>query len=116
MKTIRELSIADVLTAVDGRWLTAPRPQAPVAGCYISDLLSDVLAHARPGMLWLTLQTHRNVVSCAATRDLGAVLITCGRHPEPSVIAEAGENDLALLSTPLSTYEAAGRLWETGLR
>lgn len=116
MKTPVKLPLADLLAAVRACWLTDARRDLAVSGCYISDLLSDVLAHARPGTLWLTIQTHRNVVSCAATRDLGAVLITCGRRPEPAVIAEAGENDLALLSSPLSTFEAAGRLWEAGLR
>jgi predicted transcriptional regulator len=87
-----------------------------IAGCYISDLLSDVLARAQPGVLWLTVQAHRNVVSCAATKDVGAVLLTCGRKPEPEVVAEADENEVILLSTPLKTFEAAGKLWEAGLQ
>ena len=87
-----------------------------VNSCYISDLLSDVLARAHAGSLWVTVQTHRNVVSVAATKDLGAVLFTCGRKPEPAVVAEADEQGIVLLSTPLSTYEAAAKLWEAGIR
>ena len=87
-----------------------------VAGCYISDLLSDVLAHAQPGVLWLTVQVHRNIVSVAATKDIAAVLITCGRKPDSAVVVEADEAGIALLTTPLSTFEAAGRLWEAGVR
>jgi hypothetical protein len=87
-----------------------------IQGCYLSDLLSDVLAHAQPGALWITVQTHRNVVSVAATKDLAAVLLTCGRKPEPAVVVEAEEQGIVLLSTPLNTFEAAGKLWELGLR
>ncbi len=87
-----------------------------IAGCYISDLLSDVLARAQPGMLWVTVQVHRNVVSVAATKDIAAVLITAGRKPDPATVAEADEAGIALLATPLSTYEAAGKLWEAGIR
>ena len=87
-----------------------------VTGCYISDLLSDVLAHAQPGVLWLTVQVHRNIVSVAATKDIAAVLITCGRKPDSAVVVEADEAGIALLTTPLSTFEAAGRLWEAGVR
>jgi hypothetical protein len=29
---------------------------------------------------------------------------------------EAQEEGIVLLATPLSTYEAAGKLWEAGLR
>jgi len=87
-----------------------------IGGCYISDLLSDVLAHAEPGVLWVTVQTHHNVVSVGATKDLAAVLFTCDRKPEPSVVVEAEEQGIALMSTSLTTYEAAGKLWEAGLR
>lgn len=89
---------------------------AEISGCYISDLLSDVLAHTGPGVLWVTIQTHRNVVSVASMKDVTAVLITCGRKPDATVIAEAEEEGIVLLSTPLTTFEAAGKLWEAGLR
>jgi hypothetical protein len=89
---------------------------ADVAGCYLSDLLSDVLAHAQPGVLWVTIQTHRNVVSVAAMKDIGAVLFTCGRKPDAAVIAEAEQEGIVLLTTPLTTHQAAGKLWEAGLK
>jgi hypothetical protein len=84
--------------------------------CYMSDLLSDVLAHAGPGVAWVTIQTHRNVVSVAAMKDMAAVVFTCGRKPDPSIVAEADAEGIVLVSTPLSTYEAAGKLWEAGIR
>jgi len=87
-----------------------------LAGCYIADWFSDVLAHAEPETIWLTIQTHRNVISVAATKDISAVLFTCGRKPNAEIIAEADEEGIALLTTRLTTYEAAGKLWEAGLR
>jgi len=107
--------LSSVLAAVDAGPLTK-LVEADLAGCYIGDLLSDVLANTKPGMLWVTIQTHRNVVSTASFKDISAVLITCGRKPEPAVIAEAEENGVVLLSTPLTTYEAAAKLWEIGLQ
>ena len=89
---------------------------ADISGCYVSDLLSDVLARAQPGVLWATVQTHRNVVSVACTKDIAAVLFVCGRQPQPDVIREADEAGLVLWTTPLTTFAAAGKLWEAGLR
>jgi hypothetical protein len=109
------LKLQPLLAALQAEALTDSFPEA-ITGCYISDLLSDVLAHAEPGVLWLTIQSHRNVVSVAATKDIAVVLFTCGRRPEPEIIAEAEEEGVALLTTRLSTYEAAGKLWEAGLR
>jgi predicted transcriptional regulator len=115
MNTPATLTFAPLMAALQAEALTNRRPDT-VRGCYISDLLSDVLAHAEPGMLWLTIQTHRNVVSVAATKDIAVVLFTCGRRPEPEIVTEAEQEGVALLTTRLSTYEAAGKLWEAGLR
>ena len=36
-----------------------------VTGGYTSDLLSDVIANSKEGNLWITLQTHQNVIAVA---------------------------------------------------
>ena len=115
MKTEKLKKLSSLLTVIKAEPLTN-RAEADLRGCYISDLLSDVLAHASHGMLWITVQTHRNVISCATTKDIGAVLFACGRKPDPGVVAEADAEGVVLLSTKLAAYEAAGKLWEAGLR
>ncbi len=109
------MKLANLMARLDAEPL-AGGTDAEIRGCYISDLLSDVLAHACPGVLWVTIQTHHNVFSVASMKDIAAVLITCGRRPEAAVLAEAESSGLAILTTPLSTYAAAGRLWEAGLK
>ena len=115
MKTETGIKLQTLLVALEAEPLTN-KSDAVVNGSYVSDLLSDVLAHAQPGVLWVTIQTHRNVVSVASMKDIGAVLITSGRKPDASIIAEADEEGIVLLSTPLRSFEAAGKLWEAGLR
>ena len=107
LETLLAVAQAELLTDIGG---------TEISGCYLSDLLSDVLAHAQPGALWVTVQTHRNVVSVAATKDLAAVLFTCGRKPDPATVVEAEEQGVVLLATSLGTFEVAGKLWEAGLR
>jgi len=107
--------LEDLLAPLKAQLLTES-VQTDINGCYISDLLSDVLAHAQPGVLWVTVQTHRNVVSVAATKDITAVLFTGDRNPEPSIVVEAEEQGIALLRTSFTTFEAAGKLWEAGIR
>jgi len=114
MKLDTDQKLPAALLAVQARPLTNTAG-VHVTDCYISDLLSDVLARAKPGMLWVTVQIHRNVISVAATNDIAAVLFTCGRQPDPSVIAEAEAEKIVLLTTPLTTYEAAGKLWQAGI-
>lgn len=81
-----------------------------VTGAYISDLLSDVMGHAQTGQIWMTIQTHPNVVAVALLLNLAAIVFTAGQQPEEQTIKKAIEEGVALLSTPLSTFEASGRL------
>lgn len=107
--------IQDLLSVLRAKPLTGLTDGA-IHGCYVGDLLSDVLANAKPDALWITIQTHRNVVSVASMKDMAAVLFASGRKPDTAVIAEAEEEGIVLLATPLSPYEAAGKLWEEGIR
>ena len=102
------VKLEELLPAIKAQRLT-DSTQTDLSGCYISDLLSDVLAHAEPGVLWVTVQTHRNVISVAATKDIAAVLFTSDRRPDASVVVEAEEQGIVLLTTSLTTYEAAGQ-------
>ena len=37
-----------------------------------SDLLSDVMGYADTGMVWITLQTHKNIMAIASLKELSA--------------------------------------------
>ncbi|MCS7316233.1 MAG: DRTGG domain-containing protein [Bryobacterales bacterium] len=86
-----------------------------VTGAYVADLLSDVLAHAAPGSLWITLQTHANVAAVAALKEL-SVLLANGRRPDPDMLERAREHKVTVLATGLPAFEIAGRLYAAGLR
>ena len=75
-----------------------------------------MLAHASPGMLWVTIQTHRNVISCALTKDIGTVLSPAAGNPTGRLWPKRMREGIVLLTTGQTTYEAAGKLWEAGLR
>ena len=86
-----------------------------VTGCYVSDLMSDVMANADEGQIWLTLQVHVNIVAVAALKDLAGVILVNSREPMEDTLAKAVEEGLPLLSTSLSTYDVSGRLYELGI-
>jgi hypothetical protein len=88
----------------------------PVLGGYASDLLSDVIAHAEDGDVWITMQKHVNTVAVAQLKNLAAIVVVNGREPDADAVANATEHGVILLSTSLPAFEAAGRLYELGLR
>ena len=84
-------------------------------GGYSSDLLSCVMAGAKKGNIWITLQAHLNIVAIAALNELAAIIITENAQPDAASIAKANEQGVILLSTALPTYEINGKLWQIGL-
>jgi hypothetical protein len=85
-------------------------------GGYTSDLLSCVMAGAKHRNLWITLQSHINIVAVAALLEISAVIITEGSIPDPTTINKANEQSVILLSTNLPTYSIIGKLWDLGIK
>jgi len=87
-----------------------------VEGGYVSDLLSDVIANAKEGDLWLTLQLHQNIVAVAFLNNLAGVVIVGGREPEPDTLKKAEEQGVPIMVSQAPSYELAGMLYEKGVR
>jgi hypothetical protein len=92
-----------------------PGNDLQVKNGYASDLLSDVLARAGDGTLWVTNQKHQNVIGVAVMLDFAGVIIAGGVEPDANTIANAVEEGVALYRTGLSLYEVAGRMYEIGI-
>lgn len=87
----------------------------PITG-YTSDLLSCVMAGAKHGSIWVTLQAHINIVAVAALLEVSAVIITEGAMPEEETIAKANSEGITLLSSSENSFHVVGKLWQLGLR
>jgi hypothetical protein len=87
-----------------------------ITGGYASDLLSCVMARAKAGNVWVTLQAHPNVVAIASLLELSAVIITEGITPDPETVLKARENAVVLLTTGRDTFSVVGDLAGLGIR
>jgi len=83
-----------------------------VTGAYVSDLLSDVMGNASEGELWITLQTHQNVMAIASLKELSAVILVKGFEPDDNTVEHSTEEGIPILGTHMSTFELAGRLYK----
>jgi predicted transcriptional regulator len=86
-----------------------------VQGGYCGDLLSDVMANAPVGAVWLTVQGHPNIVAVAVLREIAAVILTGGRSPDPDTLVKAEQESIPVLLWGGSAYELAGRLYAWGV-
>jgi predicted transcriptional regulator len=86
-----------------------------VDGVFVSDMLSDVMAGAKSGNLWLTIQTHKSIVPAANLVDVSAVVITSGKDVPQDTVDLASKYNIAILSSDLPTFELVGKLYGLGL-
>ena len=82
-----------------------------VLGGYVSDLLSDVIANAEEGWLWITVQRHMNVVAVAQLKKLAGIILSRGIEPEVAVIAKAEQEGVFVFSTATDSFTIAGKLY-----
>jgi hypothetical protein len=101
---IKKLNLK-VLTAKD-------KLETEVSGGYTSDLLSDVMANSCEGNLWVTLQTHLNIIAVAKLKDLAGIIIVNSRQPDQETMRKAEEEKVPLLATKSTAFKISGELFE----
>jgi len=84
-----------------------------ISGGYASDLLSDVMGNAREGQIWVTLQTHKNVMAIASLKDLAAVILVKGNQPDSDTIEHSNEEGMPILGTDMPAFEVTGKLYKS---
>ena len=81
---------------------------------YCGDLLSDVMANAPDGCIWLTVQTHQNIVPVAVLHDMAAIILTGGQEPDHETIEKANKEGIPILMWSKSAFDLAGQICSAG--
>ncbi|MFW5999176.1 MAG: serine kinase [Halanaerobiaceae bacterium] len=90
-------------------------PEVEVNGGYAGDLLSNVMAGAQEKDVWITIQAHQNIVAVALLVGVAAVVIAQNMEIDEKALMRAKEKGINLLSSSLTIYEIAGRLYSLGV-
>lgn len=103
--TVRELTEALSLTPFH-----LAQPDRPVSGGYAGDLLSWVLGRAGQDAAWLTIMSNQNVAAVALMAEVSCVVLTEGVKPDEALRQRAEQQNINILGTKLSTFDAASVL------
>lgn len=82
-----------------------------VSGGYVGDLLSDVMGNAREGQVWITRQTHQNIVAVADLKDLAGIILVNRCEPTQEAVDKANEVGVPILVSSFPAFELAGRIY-----
>jgi len=87
-----------------------------ITGGYCGDLLSDVMSKAPEGCIWLTVQTHQNIVAVAVLRKIAAIVITGGNLPDKQTREKADQERIPILLCSDSGFDLAAKISELKMR
>jgi predicted transcriptional regulator len=87
-----------------------------IEGAFISDMVSDVMAGAKAGNVWVTVQTHKNVIAAANLVDVPAIVIVRGKKVPDDTLQMADRVGVTIFSTDLDSFRVAVKLYEAGIK
>jgi hypothetical protein len=86
-----------------------------VTGGYTGDLLSHVIGKAQPGNIWVTVQSHPNIVAVAVMAGLSGIIIVEDAAVDAMTIRKAQDEHIPLFATPLNSYQVVAMLAQAGV-
>ena len=105
------MTVKEIIEKLDLKCLNEANLDADIKAAYSSDLLSDVMGNAMEGNVWITLQTHKNVMAVASLKELACIILVKNLVPNDETIEQSNEEGLPILQTNLPTYEIAGLVY-----
>jgi hypothetical protein len=82
-----------------------------VSGGYTGDLLSDVMANSKKDDVWITCQSHQNIVAVSVLKEHAGIILVLGKEPDTDTIERASKEGIPLLVTDLPGFEIAGKIY-----
>lgn len=87
-----------------------------IDGAFISDMLSDVMAGAQAGSVWVTVQTHKNIVAAANLVDVPAIIVVRGKKVPEDTLQMADRVGVTVFGTDHDSFKVAVGLYEAGIK
>lgn len=78
---------------------------------YIGDLLSEIMRNAPANSVWITHQTHPNIIAVASIVEANTIVIPKGFEFESETIEKAKENNINLLKSKKDIFETSGLIY-----
>ena len=105
------MRVSELTALIGGKELTSGVPDREVRFAYTCDLLSWVMAKGKADCVWITVQTHLNVVAVASLHDMACIVSPEGIEMEAESVKKAAAEGIAVVRSPKTAYEICGLLY-----
>lgn len=106
------MKVKEMVHALGMQPVTSGGQDREITGVYVCDLLSRVMSGCEAGNVWITVQTHLNVLAVAELDEAACIIVPEGITVEAATAEKAEEKDIAILSSEMGAYELCWRLHE----
>ncbi len=105
------MKLSDIIQETGLTIQTQPVEDYEIHSGYACDLLSEVMGRAKPGSIWITVQSHSNIVAVASITGIRAIVLVNARSYSEDTIAKAKEEGIALLQSDIDTFTLSGKIY-----
>lgn len=102
----------DLISVLDA--LSVTFPEKEITSFFACDLLSHMLAFAKPGCGFITVLANENVLAAAKKKGASCVIFADGIVPDKELINKAERERINLFASKMSTFELCGILSNAG--
>ena len=106
------MNIKDVIKKLELKEATNISNDIDFENVYIGDLLSVVMSNAEENSIWITIQTHLNIVAVADLIDIAGIIVVEDMEVDKDTVEKANELEIPILTTDKSAYEAACEIYQ----
>jgi predicted transcriptional regulator len=111
------MTVRDVIKLLEAEVLSGEdKLDAIVQYIGASDMMSDVLAYARPGMMLITSITTSQAIRTGLVTETLGMIIAQNKTVPPQIVKMAQDNNFLLLRTRFLKFTACGRLYNAGFK
>ena len=103
------MKVIDVVQKLEAKVLSGNNGlNKEVTGGYCSDLLSDVMGFAQEGQIWITIQSHKNIMAVASLKDISVIILPKNITAEEDTLAVSNKENIPILSSEMDVFTIAG--------
>ena len=112
-----DMILTEVIEAVKGTVVTDVYNESqPVSAGFVGDLLSVVMGKAEEDCAWVTIQSHINIIAVATLVGAACIIVAEGYQVDGDAIAKAKAEEITVIATEMSSFEAVSALAARGLK
>ena len=86
-----------------------------VDNVFCTDVMADVLAYASSDTVLITRLLNLSVVRSSMMAEVHCVVFSDSKSPAPELLKLAGTQDIVVMSTDISMFEATEKLLDAGI-